>query len=596
MFTPRIRGAGHFRIQYASMNPGDVILYDAAQSLWLRFEHPIAVIQVHQLDEVLPTLRQVEKRLSQEQLYAVGFISYEAAPAFDPAYRVRPADPDFPLLWFGLYPHATPFDLDASPWPSYHIGEWTPSVSRQQYNQAIASIKEAIARGETYQVNYTLRLHAPFSGDAWGLFRQIAHTQRARYAAYLDLGRFIVCSASPELFFTRKDDRLSCRPMKGTAGRGLLLEDDQAQAEWLYHSEKNRAENVMIVDMIRNDLGRIAEIGSVQTTRLFEVERYPTVWQMTSTVEARSRANLSEIMRALFPCASITGAPKVRTTHFIAELETTPRRIYTGCIGFVSPQRRAQFNVAIRSVLLDRQSGVAEYGVGGGIVWDSTSAEEYEECQIKARLLTQPQPEFCLLETLLWTPQMGYFLLEEHLHRLSASAEYFVFPLQRKIIEQRLDETAAALPPLAHKVRLLLNQHGEVTCQAAPLDRSAHEPARLKLAAQPVSSRNIFLYHKTTHRQVYEQARAACGDCSDVLLWNEHGELTESDTANLVVRLDGRLVTPPVSCGLLPGVFRQWLLDRGEIEEQIVRLEDLSRCEEIYLINSVRKWRRALLV
>lgn len=583
------------------MNPGEVILYDAAHSHWLHFEHPIAVTQAHGLDEILPALRQIEKRLSQERLYAVGFISYEAAPAFDPAFRVRPADPDFPLLWFGLYPHAAPFDLDASPWSNYHVGAWTPSISRQQYDQAIASIKEAIARGETYQVNYTLRLHAPFSGEAWGLFRQMVQTQRARYAAYLDLGRFVVCSASPELFFTSEDGRLTCRPMKGTAGRGLLLEDDQTQADWLYHSEKNRAENVMIVDMIRNDLGRIAEIGSVQTTRLFEVERYPTVWQMTSTVEARSRSSLSEIMRALFPCASITGAPKVRTTHIIADLETTPRRIYTGCIGFISPQRRAQFNVAIRSVLLDRKSGVAEYGVGGGIVWDSTSVEEYEECQIKARLLTQPQPEFCLLESLLWTPQEGYFLLQEHLRRLSASAEYFGFLLQQQIIEQRLSEIAVTLPPLAHKVRLLLDRYGEATCQAAPLDQTtpqhgSTEPARLKLAEQPVPSRNIFLYHKTTHRQIYEQARATCGDCSDVLLWNERGELTESDTANLVVHLDGRLVTPPVSCGLLPGVFRQRLLERGELFERILRLEDLSRCEEIYLINSVRKWRRAILI
>ena len=571
--------------------PHQAVIRHAARGEWLHFTQPQQVITAWELGQVLPALQQIEDQVEAKGLWAAGFISYEAAPAFDPVLPVRPMA-GFPLLWFGLYPPPQATQLPGA--PELPALDWQPSVSRDDYDRAIECIKAYIAGGATYQVNYTMRLRSPFMGDAWALFLNLAQAQRANYAAYLDMGPFALCSSSPELFFRLEENLLTTRPMKGTAGRGRWLADDEAQADWLHHSEKNRAENVMIVDMMRNDLGRIAEVGSVQAPSLFDVERYPTVWQMTSTVTAQSRAPFSQVMSALFPCASITGAPKRRTMQIIAELETTPRRAYTGCIGFYAPGRQAQFNVAIRTVLVDRAAGQAEYGVGGGIVWDSTSAEEYTECLIKARVLSQRRPRFALLESLLWQPGQGYFLLEEHLMRLQEAAVYFQYPLGLPAVQTRLAETAGSLPLTAHKVRLLVEQDGSIVCQAAPLETKP-APLRLGLALQPVDAGSPFLYHKTTQRQVYDQALAACPGCDDVLLWNERRQVTETCTANLVFEIGGKRSTPPVACGLLPGTLRARLLAQGEVQERMLTLDELPDCERLYVINSVRGWREAVL-
>jgi len=574
----------------------EVVIQDATACRWLHFREPSRVIQANSIEEVVAKLRLIERMVTEEGLYAAGFISYEAAPAFDAALRVRPLD-SFPLVWFGLF--ARPDALESPPaftGSTYTLGEWTPSVSRTEYDRAVKQIKEYIARGETYQLNYTFRLRAPFSGDAWPLFLELAQAQQAEYAAYIDAGRFAICSASPELFFRLDGRRLISRPMKGTAARGRTLSEDNARAEWLFNSLKNRAENIMIVDMMRNDMGRIASVGSVEVPSLFDVERYPTVWQMTSTVTATTDASLCDIMGALFPCASVTGAPKPRTMHIIANLETASRRVYTGCIGFIAPNRKAQFNVAIRTVLIDREKKEAEYGVGGGIVWDSVSSDEYTECEIKARVLTERRRHFSLLETMLWTPNDGYFLLTYHLQRLRDSAAYFGFRADVERIQRELASLAASLPREPHKVRLLVGQDGAVSFQAIPLDGTTNpEPLRLQLAPTPVDFADPFLYHKTTHRRVYEVARAACSDGDEALLWNERGEITETSIDNVVVQLDGELVTPPVECGLLPGTFRAWLLDQGKVREKVVTIEELKRSERIYVVNSVRKWREAVV-
>ncbi|MCS6907648.1 MAG: aminodeoxychorismate synthase component I [Anaerolineales bacterium] len=572
------------------------ILFEADARRWACFSNPLTTLDTRQIHEVLPILQQVERKVSQEKLYAVGFLSYEAAPAFDSAFSTHRPCNDFPLIWFGLFKDFGTVHLTQLSPNGYKLSNWKPSVTRKEYDQAIGEIKNAIARGDTYQVNYTLRLTAEFSGDPLGFFLQLASAQRAKYLAYLDIGNFVICSASPELFFEYSKGHVVCRPMKGTAKRGLWYEDDQKKAEELFYSVKNRAENVMIVDMIRNDLGRIARIGSVKTTRLFEVERYPTVWQMTSTVEADTSASISEVLGALFPCASITGAPKVSTMEIISRLETRPRQIYTGAIGLITPQNCARFNVAIRTVLIDRRSGTAEYGVGGGIVWDSTPEGEYEECQIKAQFLTYRNPDFDLLETLRWTPQEGYFLLEQHLERLRQSAAYFDFAYDGLAIKEALLNYARSLSS-PQRVRLTLKSDGALAIQSAPLSNPI-QTVRLVLAKKPISSQNPFLYHKTTYRQVYETARREAQvldpNC-EVLLWNERGEITESEISNIVVRIEGRLWTPPISCGLLPGVFRRCLIERNEIQEKVIRIEDLPRCEEIFLINSVRQWRRGMI-
>ncbi len=573
------------------------LLHDCLQRRWLLFAQPQAILVANKLTEVLPLLHTVEQAVQEQGLAAAGFVSYEAAPAFDSAFRCYSPPDDLPLAWFVLA--AQPQVLSALPAPAHErfsLHDWQADTGAEVYQQAIRRIKSYIARGDTYQVNYTFRLHTGFAGDPWHFFLALTQAQPACYGAYLDLGDTAICSASPELFFTLHQNTLRSKPMKGTAPRGRSWEEDEAQIAWLRNSVKNQAENVMIVDMIRNDMGRVAEVGSVHVPRLFTVERYPTLLQMTSTVTARTTASLPDIFRALFPCASITGAPKVRTMQIIRELESSPRGVYTGSIGFVLPSSRpgglrAQFNVAIRTAVVRRSRQSAEYGVGSGIVWDSQAAEEYEECRVKTRVLTQARPEFSLLESLRWQPEGGYWLLEHHLRRLRRSAAYFGVPLALPALRQRLADFAATLPPKPHKVRLLVSLQGQPSLQAAPLPSFASPlPRRAGWAPYPVASDDPFLYHKTTRRQVYEQALAARPDCDEVLLYNERGELTEFCTANLVLRVEGRWLTPPLSSGLLAGTLRAALLAQGKLTEQVLKPADLARADAIYAINSVRGW------
>ena len=554
---------------------------------WLHFSDPHHIISAVNTNEVHDALREIERLVEANHWHAAGFVSYEAAPAFDNALHVLSAD-DFPLLWFGLYPE--PRVLKTSEvflnTPKLRVlqKDFRSLVTRKSYNTAIEKVKDYIARGKTYQVNYTMRLNSEFSDDEWDFFLSLAQTQN-KYAAYIDTGRYVICSASPELFFKLDGDKIYSHPMKGTVKRGRTTLEDKAQAEWLHNSIKNRAENVMIVDMIRNDLGRIAEVGSVQVPELFKIEKYPTLFQMTSTVQAKTNASMDEIFSALFPCASITGAPKVSTMNIIAELETTPRKIYTGSIGYVSPNRKAQFSVAIRTALIDRENKTAQYGVGGGIVWDSTSADEYSEALLKARVLTEHPRMFDLLETLLWTPKEGYFLREKHSMRMQDSAEYFDFPFSRKEFEYHLDQLAKQSNS-PQRVRALLNTFGEFKTEAKDF-QSQKNVFKVCIAEKPVNSKDVFLFHKTTQRETYPPVPAAF---DDVLLFNENDELTEFTIGNLVVEINGELFTPPISCGLLAGTFRNHLLETGKIKERVILKGELGKCSKIFLVNSVRKW------
>jgi para-aminobenzoate synthetase / 4-amino-4-deoxychorismate lyase len=617
------------------INANEVLLKENHE--WLHFADPYRVIQADALAQVVPALREIEDLIQSKGWHAAGFLSYEAAPAFDKAYitkenfrpewsrwssgeayrgqRLRSTEVGFPYLWFGLYaaPRVSTLPEPASAQPAL---TWLPTVDRDMYNDAIAQIKDRIAEGRTYQVNYTMRLRTDFNTDAWNFFLRLAQTQN-NHAAYINTGRYVICSASPEIFFQLEGKTITCRPMKGTTQRGRTTLEDAEQAQALKDSEKNRAENVMIVDMVRNDLGRIARVGSVQVPELFTVEKYPTLWQMTSTVTAKTDASLTEIFSALFPCASITGAPRVSTMKIIAELETTPRRIYTGSIGHVAPSRKATFNVAIRTALIDRTTQTAEYGVGGGIVWDSTSTDEYAEALLKARVLTEQTPTFALLETMLWTPAAGFFLCEKHIARLLDSASYFDFPissepywsrsaprralgatrptLPKEIIENYLHETSSQFNS-PQRVRVLLDKNGRLNFESKSFQPSEdHLPIKVCLAKGPIDSGDVFLYHKTTHREVFDSARKGFPEYDDVLLYNEKGELTEFTIGNLVVEMDGALFTPPISCGLLPGVFRAHLLETGQVKERVIRVAELKDCTKIFLVNSVRKWQRVVL-
>ncbi len=580
---------------------------------WLHFTRPHRVIQIDTLNDVIPALHEIEDLIKINGWRAAGFLSYEAAPAFDQAHLTHPTT-GFPLLWFGLYSPPRVISLP-EPDSAQPTLSWLPTVDRNTYDSAIAQIKDQIAEGRTYQVNYTMRLQADFNIDAWNFFLHLAQTQN-NHAAYIDTGRYVICSASPELFFQLDGETISCRPMKGTRPRGRTTLEDAEQARALREAKKDRAENIMIVDMIRNDLGRIARIGSVQANELFTVEKYPTLWQMTSTVTAKTDASLTEIFTALFPCASITGAPKVSTMRIISELETSPRKLYTGSIGHIAPARKATFNVAIRTVVIDRATQTAEYGVGGGIVWDSTSTDEYAEALLKARVLTEPTPAFALLETILWTRAESFFLREKHIARLLDSASYFDFPvsesprwssspagssrgisrppLPKEIINTYLDEISSQFTS-PQRVRVLLDKDGTLLCEAKPFQPSEGQPPlKVCLAKEPIDSGNVFLYHKTTHRDIYASARKDFPNYDDVLLFNENNELTEFTIGNLVVEMDGKLFTPPLTCGLLAGTFRAHLLETSQVKEKIIQVEELKDCANVFLVNSVRKWQRAI--
>ncbi len=585
-----------------------VILHQPETDQWLRFERPQQIITVRQIGDVLPTLAQVEA-LVEQGLHAAGFISYEASPALDDALVVQADDSNFPLLWFGLYRAADVEVLDALSTESktYQLSDWQLSVSQAEFEAAIAHIKQYIASGDTFQVNYTFRLKAKLTGDPWALFLALMQLQPGNYSAFIDTDDWAICSASPELFFTKAGETFTAKPMKGTTERGWWRASDRAQAAALQASAKNQAENLMIVDMLRNDLGRIAQTGTVQVPSLFDVERYPTLWQMTSTVQAKSHAKITDAIAALFPCASITGAPKARTMEIIQELECSPRRIYCGAIGHWAPTeaeapQQAQFNVAIRTVLINKITGEAEYGVGSGIVWDSDATAEYEECCLKTEILTREKPSFELLETMLWEKGKGYFLLDYHLDRLQEAADYFGYPVNRSQINQALGEVCLAedqaeTADCDSKVRLLINVQGQTRVEVSPWENPPQTaPLRCCLHHEAIAINNPFLYHKTTHRQIYTAARAAHPEFDEIILWNNRGEICEGCIANVVLDWQGELITPPMSSGLLPGTFRAYLLDQGKIREQTVTIEMLKQAPQFYLINSVRQWQTAVLV
>jgi len=460
----------------------------------------------------------------------------------------------------------------------------------------VERIKEYIAAG-TPTMNFpspALRLH----GRPGAYFGDLCRAQKAPFCAHLDLGRFQILSASPELFFELRHGLLTCRPMKGTAPRGRWRSEDEQIKARLAESEKERAENLMIVDLLRNDLGMVAETGSVQVDNLFAVETLETVHQMTSTITARLRegVDLPELFRALFPCGSITGAPKKRSMEIIRELEDSPRGVYTGCIGHVSPDGEMTFSVAIRTVVIDTETGGGELGIGSGVTIGSQAGDEYRECLAKARFARNRLPDFQLVETMLYEEDKGCFLLDRHLARLFRSAAYFGFAVRLGTITTVLDHRTGSLEG-KHKVRLLLNRRGAFTIETEPLPAvDDANPVSVCFASGTVDSADPFLYHKTTHRPLYRRERELHPDCADVIFVNERGEVTEAANANVVARIGDALVTPPLSCGLLPGTFREEILALAQVRERVITRKELEQAEDIYLVNSVRQWRWARLL
>ena len=561
----------------------------------LEFTRPVGLVTAYSVEEVVPALRAVEDAVAKQGLYAAGFVSYEAAPAFDAAMQVPCASP-LPLVWFGLFTGPTTSEPRSAP-ACFTTPNWETALSEAQFRQDIAQIRESIGEGEFYQVNHTMRLRTRFRGDDFAWYRRLQAAQRARYSAYLDLGRYRILSVSPELFLHRIGDCIVTRPMKGTMPRGRWAEEDRQRADELAASEKERAENLMIVDLLRNDLGRIARTGSVRVENLFAIERYPTVLQMTSTVSAelRPETTLADLFTALFPCGSVTGAPKISAMRRISLLETEPRQIYCGAIGYLVPNGPTVFNVAIRTVLLDTETGDAEYGVGSGITWDSTPEGEYAENRLKAQVLEQVWPPFDLLETLR-LERGAYSLFQRHLDRACATALYFGIPLTAEAVRSALESHAHSLDAGPWRIRLLASQGGEIRVETHTLAALPAEGVRAALARSPISRTDRFLFHKTTHRAAYATRRAERPDVEETLLWNEEGELTEFTIGNLVVEQNGSRWTPPLDCGLLPGTLRAELLANGEIFERVLRFADLDAATAVWRINSLRGWTPVVIV
>jgi len=581
--------------------PGTVLLHDSldphGENLW--FTAPKRVLEARDAPGVHAALAALEAA-NKAGLHAAGYLAYEAGFAFEE--RLAPRLPEeMPLLWLGLYDapeRLTAAEVDqrltsiAGDRTARAI-DITPRWSEAEYQAAFDQVKDHIAAGDTYQVNLTFKAGFRLVGDPVALYRQLVRKQAVSYGALIHTGEQWILSRSPELFVASRDGQLSARPMKGTLKRGQTQAEDEARRVQLAAGEKNRAENLMIVDLLRNDLGRIAEIGSVKVTDLFTVETYSTLHTMTSGIIAQRRPDVttSDLLANLFPCGSITGAPKLRAMEIIHDVEAGPRGVYTGSIGHFAPNGDVTLNVAIRTAVVDL-AGNGEIGVGGGVVADSVAADEYREALLKMAFFTGEDQAVTLIETMLWEQGKGFDLLDRHLERLQASATYFGLPYDRTAIVALLEAQTFTEPRM--RVRLTLDDTGPAVT-AVPLP-SNPETFRFSIAPQRLDSQSLWLKHKTTNRAFYDEPRVAAHAASgvdEVLFLNERDELTEGSITNLFVERDGRLLTPALSSGLLPGTLRAELIAHGKAEEAVLHLDDLEQADAIWLGNSVRGLMRA---
>lgn len=556
-------------------------------SAWRLYEHPREVIDASDAAELSNSLRRVDEHVS-EGGEAAGFLAYEAGYVFEPRLRPLLSSSTRRLLWFGLYENVSVFDELYFP-PSEqenHVEDLATLILPDAYAEKLNQIHELIAAGEVYQINFTHPVSFHLKSCAWRLFVDLCRRHPVPYASFLNAGEQQIVSLSPELFFHYENRRITVKPMKGTAPRGLTLDDDDQRGRELAGSEKNRAENVMIVDLMRNDLSRICSPGSVKATRLFEVQRFHSLWQMTSTIEGELAhdCTVEDMFRALFPSGSVTGAPKIRAMQHIARLESSERGVYTGAIGYFA-SGHAHFSVPIRTAVV--QGGEGFMGVGSGITHDSSPAEEWEECEWKTSFLKRRVPEFQLLETLLWDGE--YRLLDEHIERMKSSAAYFLFEFDESGIREALQDIPNQLSSRPHRVRITSTREGKIRTEHR--ECSAHYFGRVTISSVKVSSRDYFLYHKTTHRDLYDRELAAAmnAECDDALFFNERDELTEGAIHNIFIVKNGVWMTPLVECGLLPGTRREKCLrDHSDARTEVLKLGDLLGADQIYLCNSVR--------
>ncbi len=573
---------------------------DLVSGMSWEMSDPLGVLTTDELADVPALLDAVEKEV-RTGVVAAGFVSYEAAPAFDRALTVHSVSGGgpVPLAWFGLFGRRRPVDRLVPLADPLDLA-WEPEIGEEEHACAVEAIKEEIASGRTYQANFTARLTGTYRGEVFSLYRRLASGQGGAYSALLESERFAIACASPELFFSMAGEAIECRPMKGTAGRGRFPAEDAAASASLRSSEKERAENLMIVDLVRNDLGKIARSGTVRASDLFACERYPTLWQLTSTVNGRlvPGTGLTEVFSALFPCGSVTGAPKPATMGIISRLERSPRGVYCGAIGMVSAGSgglSARFAVGIRTATIDKRCGMVIYGTGGGITADSVPVCEWEELCAKANLTTGSQPPEGLFETLRFSPQEGLHDLQRHLARIQASAEFFGLEFSPSQAREVLNSATQGLHGI-WRVRLVLGRDGSMRVTTEEYPEPAEHPVRLAVDEEPIDERDTAYFHKITDRSAYADRAARHPEADDVVLVNRRGEVTETSRANLAVRFDGRWWTPPVESGLLAGVERGRLLDDGVLAERVITVPDLFVAEGLATVSSLRGWLEAEMV
>ena len=546
------------------------------------FTQPIKELKTRDLSEVADLLAQVES-YQEQGYYVVGYVSYEAAPAFEEKLAVHKS----PLLGEYLLYFTVHDRVETSPIPLTYEevdlpSKWQEETSAENYEKAITQIHHHLRQGDTYQVNYTVQLKQDLSANPFAIYNRMVVEQEAGYNAYVEHDEMAVISMSPELFFEQNDRELTTRPMKGTTQRGVTDQEDLAQASWLEQDPKNRSENMMIVDLLRNDMNRISEVGSEYVERLCQVEQYSTVWQMTSTIKSQLRpdVDLVAIFRSLFPCGSITGAPKIATMEIIKDLELQPRGVYCGTIGLLLPNGRRIFNVAIRTIQLHK--GQAIYGVGGGITWDSTWESEYREVHQKAAVLYRKQARFKLISTGR-VSQKSLLFEDQHLERLTKASRYFAYPLDSKKLRQKIEEECQVCDVNQdYRLRIGLSKSGEIELSRQILAPLSPSFCKAKLCLQEADLNQSFTYFKTTHRP-----HLSLGE-QEIIYHNVVGELLETSIGNLVLKINGKLYTPPISLGILPGIYRQHLLETGQVEEKVLTVPDLDQAETIYGCNAVR--------
>lgn len=541
----------------------------------LRFAGNCGVIRADSASQVPAALAAMERARADGRFLA-GYFSYELGYLLEAKLApLMPAHRAVPLLWFGVFERRQSGDLElrgrAYAGPLRH--EWNAVA----YGERFERVRRYIADGDLYQANLSFRSRFAFAGDPLALYAGLRAHSNAAHGAYVDDGEHRILSLSPELFFDlAADGRIAARPMKGTAARGCDPLSDAHARTALAASEKDRAENLMIVDLLRNDLGRIAELGSVAVENLFAVETYPTLHTMVSTVKARLApgTDIATILRAMFPCGSVTGAPKIRAMQVIRELEAGPRGLYCGSIGYFAPDGSARFNVAIRTLTICGNAG--ELGIGGAVVQDSASRSEYDECLLKALYYEAARRPIELIETLRWQVGTGFVRLERHLSRMARSAAFFGIPFD----VARLDLPRGADEDL--RVRIVLSETGELRCTAEPL---ADDPVRWSFVISPtrVYSGDSLARHKTSWREHLPSEEGA----DETIFLNERGEVAEGSRSNVFVRRGGELLTPPLSAGILDGCLRRELLDEGSCREATLTPRDLTT-GEVYLGNSLR--------